>query len=69
MASGALAARLVSNALDDGFFERFLFRGALQPRLRGLVGPSSGLVLQELVFGAWHLGPGFTDIGHVPSKE
>ena len=61
---GVLAGRLVSNTLNNGFFEEFLFRGALQTRLGGLIGPSSALVLQALVFGVWHLGLGFTDTGH-----
>jgi membrane protease YdiL (CAAX protease family) len=62
--AGVLAARLLSNALNNGFFEEFLFRGALQTRLRLLLGPGSALVVQALVFGVWHLGLGFTDTGH-----
>jgi membrane protease YdiL (CAAX protease family) len=64
VAPGRLAARFLSNALNNGFFEEFLFRGALQTRLRPLAGPGWALVLQALVFGAWHLGLGFTDTGH-----
>ncbi len=59
-----LGGRLVMNTLNNGFFEEFLFRGALQTRLRGLIGPSSALILQALIFGVWHLGLGFTDTGH-----
>lgn len=39
--------------------EEFLFRGALQTRLRWLRGPGWALVIQALVFGAWHLGLGY----------
>jgi membrane protease YdiL (CAAX protease family) len=59
-----LAGRFLSHSLNNGFFEEFLFRGALQTRLRRLWGPGWALVLQALVFGAWHLGLGFTDTGH-----
>ncbi len=48
--------RFLGNALQNGFFEEFLFRGALQTRLGYLMGPASGLVLQALLFGLWHLG-------------
>jgi membrane protease YdiL (CAAX protease family) len=61
---GRLAARLVNNALSNGFFEEFLFRGALQTRLRYLWGPAWAVVVQALVFGAWHLGLGFDDTAH-----
>ena len=61
---GRLAGRVLSNSLNNGFFEEFLFRGALQTRLRRLAGPGWALVLQALIFGAWHLGLGFTDTGH-----
>lgn len=59
-----LAGRFLANSLSNGFFEEFLFRGALQTRLRPLVGPSSAVVVQALVFGAWHLGLGFTNTDH-----
>lgn len=59
-----LAGRLVSNFMQNGFFEEFLFRGALQTRLRLLAGPGWALVLQALLFGVWHLGLGFTNTGH-----
>ena len=61
---GRLAGRVLSNSLNNGFFEEFLFRGALQTRLRRLAGPGWALVLQALIFGPWHLGLGFTDTGH-----
>jgi membrane protease YdiL (CAAX protease family) len=43
---GRLAARLVNNALSNGFFEEFLFRGALQTRLRYLWRPAWAVVVQ-----------------------
>lgn len=65
----ARCGRLLSNALNNGFFEEFLFRGALQTRLRPLVGVGWALVLQALVFGVWHLGLGFDDTSHVGWPE
>lgn len=56
-----LGGRLVSHALQNGFFEEFLFRGALQGILRRLIDPGWALVLQALAFGAWHLGLGFAN--------
>jgi len=50
--------------MNNGFFEEFLFRGALQTRLRALRGPGWALVIQALVFGAWHLGLGYTNTDH-----
>jgi membrane protease YdiL (CAAX protease family) len=64
LAPGRLAALLVSNFLSNGLSEEFLFRGALQTRLRRFWGPGWALVAQALVFGAWHLGLGFTATGH-----
>ena len=61
---GRLVARLVSNFMQNGFWEEFLFRGALQTRLRRLWTPGWALVVQALLFGAWHLGLGFTNTGH-----
>lgn len=61
---GRLLARFVSNFLQNGFFEEFLFRGALQTRLRRIVGPAWALVLQALLFGVWHLGLGYSNTGH-----
>jgi membrane protease YdiL (CAAX protease family) len=58
-----LGATLLSNALQNGFFEEFLFRGALQTRLAALLGPTWALVLQALLFGAWHLGLGAATMG------
>jgi membrane protease YdiL (CAAX protease family) len=61
---GRLAARFVSNFMQNGFWEEFLFRGALQTRLRRLWTPGWALVIQALLFGAWHLGLGYTNTGH-----
>jgi membrane protease YdiL (CAAX protease family) len=54
-----LGARFVSNFMQNGLWEEFLFRGALQTRLRRLWTPGWALVV-----GAWHLGLGFTNTGH-----
>jgi membrane protease YdiL (CAAX protease family) len=61
MVSGMLVApqlgrRLLNHALQNGFFEEFLFRGALQTRLTRLSTSSWALVIQAWVFGLWHLG-------------
>lgn len=60
---GLVLLRLLSNALNNGFFEEFLFRGALQTRLRRFLAPSTALVAQALIFGAWHLGLGYSNTG------
>jgi membrane protease YdiL (CAAX protease family) len=49
--------------MQNGFFEEFLFRGALQTRLRKLTTPAWALVLQALIFGLWHLGAGYSATG------
>ncbi|MCS6846166.1 MAG: type II CAAX endopeptidase family protein [Anaerolineae bacterium] len=59
LASGQLTVMrllraVVGNALQNGFFEEFLFRGALQTRLNKLVQPGWALVIQALAFGVWH---------------
>ena len=64
LALGQLLGRFASNFMQNGVFEEFLFRGALQSRLRALWTPAWALVVQALVFGAWHLGLGFTNTGH-----
>lgn len=58
-----LFGRLASNFMQNGFFEEFLFRGALQTRLRKLTTPAWALVLQALIFGLWHLGLGYSETG------
>lgn len=64
IALGRLIARFISNFMQNGFFEEFLFRGALQTRLRRLWSPEWALVVQALLFGAWHLGLGYTNTDH-----
>lgn len=61
---GRLAARFLSNFMQNGFWEEFLFRGVVQTRLRRLWTPGWALVVQALLFGAWHLGLGYTNTGH-----
>jgi membrane protease YdiL (CAAX protease family) len=58
-----LASRLVSNLMQNGFWEELLFRGALQTRLRALLSPEWAIVIGALLFGAWHLGLGYTNTG------
>lgn len=58
--SGSLTAsvfirRVISNFFQNGFFEEFLFRGALQTRLRLFLTPPRALAAQALLFGLWHL--------------
>jgi membrane protease YdiL (CAAX protease family) len=47
---------LLSNLLQNGFCEEFLYRGVLLSRLRALLPGGWALVLQALVFGACHYG-------------
>jgi membrane protease YdiL (CAAX protease family) len=51
-----LGMMFFGNLLRNGFSEEFLFRGALQTRLKGWLGSDWALVLQALVFAVWHLG-------------
>lgn len=51
----SLVRRLLSNTLQNGFFEEFLLRGALQTRLERLCSPTDALIMQALVFGIWHI--------------
>ncbi len=46
----------LGNIFQNGFFEEFLFRGALMTRLRYLIRGDWGLVLSSLLFGLWHIG-------------
>lgn len=60
LATGALTvqrlvARILGNTLQNGPFEEFLFRGALQTRLMLLIPLPWAILLQALVFGLWHL--------------
>ena len=54
-----LGRRWLSNLLQNGFGEEFLFRGALQTRLRALLSPSWAIVIQALLFGIWHFAANF----------
>jgi len=47
--------RLIGNSFQNGFFEEFIFRGALQSRLRKLLSMPWALTLQAIIFGVWHL--------------
>jgi membrane protease YdiL (CAAX protease family) len=47
---------LIGNTLQNGFFEEFLFRGALFTRLKLVLRVEAALVLQAFIFGLWHLG-------------
>jgi membrane protease YdiL (CAAX protease family) len=55
LAPQLLARRLIGNGLQNGFFEEFLFRGALQTRLQVVLNPTWALAVQALIFGLWHL--------------
>ncbi len=48
--------RLISHSFQNGFFEEFLFRGALHAGLRRVIKADWALVIQALIFGIWHLG-------------
>jgi hypothetical protein len=63
LAVGALLRALGSHAIQNGFFEEFLFRGALQTRLRHLLSPVSAIVISALVFGLWHIGAAMVEVG------
>lgn len=45
----------LANLLNNGVSEEFLWRGAVLGRLRTIMSPSNAIVLQALLFGAWHL--------------
>ncbi len=51
----AMARRFIANTFQNGFFEEFLFRGALQSRLSRLMSEPRAWMVQALVFGLWHL--------------
>ncbi len=61
---GRIFGRFVSNFMQNGIMEEFLFRGALQTRFRRLWTPAWAVVVQALVFGVWHLGLGFANTGN-----
>lgn len=61
LAFGRLSCRVLirgflMHLLQNGFGEEFLYRGALQTRLRALLSPSWAIVIQALLFGIWHFG-------------
>jgi len=51
-----LARMFFGNLLRNGFSEEFLFRGALQTRLKQWMSSDWALVIQALAFAVWHLG-------------
>ncbi len=51
-----LARMFSGNLLRNGFSEEFLFRGALQTRLKQWMSSDWALVTQALAFAVWHLG-------------
>jgi len=59
----ALGLALLHNSLRNGFFEEFLFRGALMAVLVRLLGQRWGIVLSALLFGLWHLGTNTVGFG------
>ena len=54
-----LIRRFLMHLLQNGFGEEFLYRGALQTRLRALLSPSWAIVIQALLFGIWHFGANY----------
>lgn len=48
--------KVAGNIFQNGFFEEFLFRGALMTRLSYLLRDDWGLVLSTLMFGLFHIG-------------
>lgn len=68
LAGGQIALTTVflyalSNLLQNGISEEFLFRGALLTRLLPLVGVSWAAVISSVLFGLWHLGVNTQTIG------
>jgi len=50
-----LIRRIIGNFFQNGFFEEFLFRGALLTRLRRVISTPWVLTIQAVLFGLWHL--------------
>jgi membrane protease YdiL (CAAX protease family) len=48
--------KVAGNIFQNGFFEEFLFRGALMTRLSYLLRDDWGFVLSTLMFGLFHIG-------------
>lgn len=59
----SLIHRLLSHLLINGFGEEFLIRGALQTRLRALLGTSWAIVIQAITFGVWHFAANSGSLG------
>lgn len=57
-----LTRRWLSHLLMNGFGEEFLFRGALQTRLKTLLNSSWAIVIQALLFGIWHFGANYNSM-------
>lgn len=51
-----LLLTFAGNIFQNGFFEEFLFRGALMTRLSYLIRDDWGIVLSTLIFGLFHIG-------------
>lgn len=58
-----LIEALLRNAMQNGFFEEFLFRGALLTRCRKVFGQGWALTISSLAFGVWHTGAAFSMAG------
>lgn len=58
-----LARRIIGNFFQNGFFEEFLFRGALQTRLKQVISAPWAWMLQALFFGLWHLNANAQSMG------
>jgi len=58
-----LGMRAFNSLLQNGFSEEFLWRGALQTRLEGLMGAEWAMVIQALLFGLWHTGANLGSFG------
>ena len=64
-----LIHRWLSHLLINGFGEEFLFRGALQTRLKALLNPSWAIVIQALLWGIWHFGKNFNHLKYVDIND
>ena len=64
LASGSLTfkgliRRFLMHLFQNGFGEEFLFRAALQTRLKTFLTSPWSIVIQALLFGLWHFGANF----------
>lgn len=53
---GKVVHAILSNVLQNGASEEFLWRGAIQSRLRLLMRDDLAVLLQAVLFGLWHVG-------------